>query len=130
VSTARKPSVGNQYRSGYLHSSAWRRRRERWLHTHDQTGRPRICECCHSTHYLELHHTTYEGISRDNTTGRWIAGEAHEHLVLLCARCHEALHTLFEMDSRYRYQHRDHATLHGIQELRHRLTNPTRKRTP
>lgn len=61
----------------YIHSSAWRKRRERAL----QLGHYR-CAKCGSTTSLQVHHLSYQHLGH----------ELDNELVVLCAACHREVH--------------------------------------
>ena len=104
MSNGRKPATHAQaYRRGYLHSTAWHCRRDRWITTElDKAGQLRctVCQGGVERRRVEIHHLSYHGVTR--TAGGWVAGEAHEDLVCAHRRCHEWLHHLLDSDAALR----------------------------
>jgi 5-methylcytosine-specific restriction endonuclease McrA len=67
----------------YLQSDAWREVKRRYL----RSARPKDCRICGASRFdarLDLHHRTYERLGRERLSD----------LVLLCRRCHDAVHAL------------------------------------
>jgi hypothetical protein len=100
MSSHRKPAWdATGYRTRYLHSPAWFRRRAKWfLAEHHQQGELR-CALCLGTgteHTLELHHLDYRGVTHG--PHGWVAAEPHGDLTALHPRCHEWVHTLIDRD--------------------------------
>ncbi len=104
MSNGRKPSAQAQdYRTGYLKSPTWFGRRDRWIETELGRVGQLLCAVCQGAvdrKKVELHHLSYEGVER--TADGWIAGEGHEDLVGVHARCHEWLHRLLDGDAALR----------------------------
>lgn len=99
MSNRRRGQIRNTYRTGYLRSPAWFRRRDTWFHTTLQSGQPLVCAACRlpgTPRTLELHHLTYRGIRV--LDGRWLATERHPDLIPLHPGCHELLHRLIDRD--------------------------------
>jgi len=71
------------YRTTYLKSSWWKKRRELYWKQHK-----RICFCC-GDFASELHHNNYSFLYR----------EQNKHLVPLCNECHLNIHNLIDTDS-------------------------------
>ncbi len=119
MSNARRGAGRNTYRTGYLRSAAWFRRRDRWFRW-EQRRRPVTCAGCGhpgTPHTLELHHLTYRGVYiRD---GRWHAPEQHRDLIPLHPFCHELVHRLIDRDRvlAHNRAHRD-ASLLAIRRIR------------
>lgn len=98
MSNRRRP-LDRNYRSGYLRSPAWFRRRDAWFAQEEQHGRTPRCALCRragTPHHLHLHHLDYRGVTR--TAAGWTAGERHRDLIALHPRCHELLHLLIDRD--------------------------------
>lgn len=124
MSNARKPTTGNNYRSGYLQSKAWFARRDAYFKAHQDaacavTGkRPK-----HPSRELELHHVTYDGVVQ-RPDGSWVAGEKDTDLVPMYPACHEAVHRLLDQDRALRgLVSRQVATERAIQAVRQQLVN-------
>ena len=110
-----------RYRTGYLRSVVWFRRRDTWfLEETDRRGRLQCAACGHVDvkGRLELHHRDYTGV-REHADGGWVAGERHEDLISMHPSCHELLHRLIDRDkvlSRHRSRHE--ATRVALERLR------------
>lgn len=104
MSNARKPSAKAQdYRTGYLKSTAWFARRDGWIAAELHRIGHLVCGVCEGDvdrRKVEIHHLSYEGVTRDGDS--WFAHEAHEDLVGLHVRCHEWLHRLLDSDAALR----------------------------
>ncbi|MGO4594847.1 hypothetical protein AB4Z18_13615 [Leifsonia sp. 2TAF2] len=99
MSNRRRPGRDNNYRSRYLHSTAWFARRDRWFADEEtRTGHVRCALClgAGSPRSLELHHLDYRGVTQ--TPHGWTAHEPHEDLTALHPRCHEYVHQLIDRD--------------------------------
>lgn len=124
MSNARKNAASAApYRTGYLRSPAWFARRDRWF-TEELALRGEIrCALCGGVAdpgALELHHLSYDGVEQGPE--RWYAGEAHEDLTSLHARCHEWLHKLLDGDAALRrMRDRRLATRAALARLRAKL---------
>jgi len=125
VSNGRKPSGGNQYRTGYLSSPAWHQRRRAWFAEEERRHgivRCAVCSRRGTLKTLELHHVDYRGV-RQTAEGRWIAEEPHEDLVAVDPRCHTWLHQLIDRDPVLRgLVGRRQANLQAISRLRSKIT--------
>src|SRR3546814_6711774 len=123
VSNARRGTVRYIYRTGYLRSAAWFRRRDRWFRTEERHG-PVTCAGCGrpgTRRTLELHHLSYRGVYvRD---GRWLAAEHPDDLTALHPFCPELVHRLIDRDRvlAHNRTHRD-ASLLAIRRVRAALT--------
>jgi hypothetical protein len=123
VSNGRRPATGNRYRTGYLRSPAWFRRRDQWFA--EQTARTEelrcfVCWQIAARRSLELHHLDYGRVAFDR--GRWRAGEEHEDLCAMHPGCHELVHRLNDTDAVLRrHRTRPIATVHAILITRARL---------
>ncbi|MDF2506214.1 MAG: hypothetical protein K0Q52_73 [Microbacterium sp.] len=98
MSNRRRGRVRNTYRTGYLRSPAWFRRRDHWFSRAERRG-PVACAACGSPgtrRTLELHHLTYRGVR--TLDGRWLATEHDDELIPLHPGCHELLHRLLDRD--------------------------------
>jgi len=127
VSNGRRSGRANTYRTGYLKSVAWFRRRNEWFDMELSLKGTLQCEVCEHRYKraeLQLHHLDYRGAQR--TEGAWIAAENHDELIALDAACHEALHRLIDRDLVLRWHRaRPAATALAITALQRRLTKPT-----
>jgi 5-methylcytosine-specific restriction protein A len=88
------------YRTGYLGSVVWFRRRTRWLDRERTLHGWVRCTVCHKsipTRETELHHLDYSGVQHDG--GGWVAGEFHADLVACHRRCHEWIHKVLDRDA-------------------------------
>lgn len=125
MSNRRRSGPGNNYRTGFLKSSAWFARRDRWFQ--DETGRAGRLRCivCTTTadrRDLELHHLDYTGVQQ--TTTGWIAAEQHDDLVPAHPRCHELLHRLLDRDRVLRsLRGRRTANTRAIRQLRRKFAS-------
>lgn len=123
MSNARKSPVGNRYRSGYLRSVPWFRRRDQWFTEQvERTGELRCVVCLlAATHrQLELHHLDYSRVTRGGI--RWVAGEVHEDLCAMHPACHDLVHRVLDTDPVLRaHRTRPIATVHAIRIARTRL---------
>lgn len=131
MSNARKSSVGNRYRSGYLKSVPWFRRRDRWF-TEQETRtyelRCVVCRRAATRRQLELHHLDYTRVTSIGTL--WIAGEVHEDLCSMHPTCHDMVHRVLDSDPVLRdHRTRPVATVHAIQIARTRIQARERLRT-
>lgn len=101
MSFARKRGNGSAgYRTGYLHSTAWFARRDRWFTDEHHTLGAIRCQLCGAegdSRTLELHHLSYDGVTRQ-PGGTWSAREAHEELIPLHPTHHEWVHRLLDRD--------------------------------
>ena len=52
-----------------------------------------VCECCGSTHHLELHHIRYDNLGNEEV----------EDLMYLCRSCHQLMHDTLGYDRRTEY---------------------------
>lgn len=122
-SNARKPASGNRYRSGYLRSVAWFRRRDAWFAEQlSRTGVLRCVVCWQPAgrRELELHHLDYSGVAR--SWRGWHAGEQHEHLHAMHPGCHELVHRILDTDLVLRrHRSRPIATVLAIHTARQRI---------
>ena len=123
MSNSRRSAVGNRYRTGYLRSTAWYRRRDAWFAEEAaQNGQIRcaVTGQIGTKRTLQLHHVDYTGVRQDGT--QWVAGERHEDLVALRPDIHEHLHRMLDTDQvlRRNLRRRD-ANLQAISRLRRRL---------
>ena len=131
MSNARKSPVGNRYRSGYLKSVAWFRRRDQWFA--EQETRTFELRCvvrgrAASRCKLELPHLDYTRVICIG--GRWIAGEVHEDLCAMHPSCHDMVHRVLDSDPVLRgHRTRPIATVHAIQIARTRIRARERLRT-
>ncbi|MGN6128354.1 MAG: hypothetical protein ACTHON_17495 [Humibacter sp.] len=100
MSNRRKPTWDAAgYRTRYLHSPAWYRRRAKWFIAERRDHGELRCALClgHGTEKsLELHHLDYRGVSRG--PHGWVAAEPHDDLTAMHPRCHEWVHTLIDRD--------------------------------
>lgn len=92
--------------ANYLNSAAWKKRRIAYFEGVRRRGFEPGCQVCYGTltglGSLDLHHVSYEGVSKDSKTGFWVSKEPDGDLVPLCRECHERLHQLLD-DNRYDY---------------------------
>ncbi|OJX65486.1 MAG: hypothetical protein BGO95_10485 [Micrococcales bacterium 73-13] len=122
-SNARRPATGNGYRTGYLRSVAWFRRRDAWFA--EQLARTGVLRCVvcwqgAARRDLELHHLDYSLVVR--TRHGWDAGEEHEHLQPMHPGCHEVVHRILEADPVLRrHRTRPIATVLAIRTARVRI---------
>ena len=123
MSNARKSPVGNGYRTGYLKSTAWLRRRDLWFVEQEARTRELRCIVCRTAatrRHLELHHLDYSPVTRIGD--RWIAGEVHEDLCAMHPGCHELVHRILDTDPVLRaHRTRPIANVHAIRIARTRL---------
>ena len=130
MSNTRKPAVGNRYRTGYLQSVPWFRRRARWFAEQTaRTGELRclVCWAPATRRQLELHHLDYTRVTQ--TGSRWSAGEEHEDLCAMHPACHELVHRILDVDPVLRrHRTRPVATVQAIRIARTGLD--TLARTP
>ena len=121
-SNARKPGASD-YRSGYLRSVTWFRRRDAWFAEQlSRTGvlRCTVCWSIASRRDLQLHHLDYSGVSR--AWRRWHAGEEHEQLLAMHPVCHDLVHRIIDTDPVLRrHRTRPIATVQAIRIARARL---------
>jgi 5-methylcytosine-specific restriction enzyme A len=107
------------YRTGFLHSPAWRARRGRWFTREARYGRVLACAACMrpaASADLELHHLDYRGVTyRD---GSWRAFENHADLLPIHPYCHELLHRLLDRDRALANRNRRAASLQALARLR------------
>jgi 5-methylcytosine-specific restriction protein A len=93
------------YRTGYLRSVVWFRRRARWLDRERTLHGGVRCTVCHKSipaRETELHHLDYSGVQHDGGVhdgGGWVAGESHADLVACHRRCHEWIHKMLDRDA-------------------------------
>ncbi len=124
MSNARKLPVGNRYRTGYLRSVPWFRRRDQWFTEQvDRTAQLRcvVCRLPASRRQLELHHLDYARVAR--TGNLWASGEVHEDLCAMHSACHDLVHRVLETDPVLRAHYtRPIAAVHTIRITRTRLT--------
>lgn len=118
MSNRRRGAV--RYRSGYLRSRVWFRRRDAWF-TEEAARAGRLscagCDAVDVKARLELHHLDYTGVLEDQHAG-WVAGEDHEDLLSMHPSCHELLHRLIDRDKVLsRHRSRREATRIGLQRL-------------
>jgi 5-methylcytosine-specific restriction enzyme A len=123
VSNARKSPVGNRYRSGYLKSVCWFRRRDLWFaeqETRTYELRCVVCGRAATRRQLELHHLDYSRVI--HVDAQWIAGEVHEDLCAMHPVCHETVHRVLDSDPVLRgHRTRPVATVHAIQIAQTRI---------
>jgi hypothetical protein len=123
VSNARKPGPAAAYRSGYLRSVPWFRRRDTWFAQQlDRTGELRCAVCVRAAtrRELELHHLDYSRVAR--TWRGWAAGEEHEDLCAMHPGCHELVHHILDADPVLRrHRTRAVATVEAIRIARARI---------
>lgn len=93
----------------YIHSSAWRSRRQRAL----QLGHYR-CAKCGSTTSLQVHHLSYQHLGH----------ELDNELVVLCASCHRQVHNR-SSSKHYKRQH----IAYNPYIRKHLFTKPYRKKS-
>lgn len=111
------------YRTGYLRSTAWFARRDRWFV--EETARRSAVRCCicnglGTKSSLELHHIDYVGV--EETPAGWVAAESHEDLVAAHPRCHEWIHRLLDRDEVLgQLMSRRSANLQAISRLRSKV---------
>ncbi|MGN6760120.1 MAG: hypothetical protein ACTHJI_02145 [Leifsonia sp.] len=100
MSNRRKPAWdATGYRTRYLHSPAWYRRRAKWFIAERHQHGVLRCALCLGTgteKTLELHHLDYRGVTQG--PHGWVAAEPHEDLICLHPRCHEWVHKLIDRD--------------------------------
>ena len=99
MSNTRKGGVaGAHYRRGYLRSTAWFGRRDRYFREVPDSDRCVVClrRETNPRRSLELHHVSYEGVRFEN--GKWVAAEADEDLMPMHPLCHEQVHLAIERD--------------------------------
>lgn len=123
MSNARKPGTATDYRSGYLRSTAWFRRRNAWFGEQlKRTGDLRCAVCLHvaTRRELELHHLDYSRVAR--TWRGWAAGEDYEDLCAMHPGCHELVHRILDADAVLRrHRTRPVATVQAIRIARARI---------
>lgn len=123
MSNARKPGRGGSYRTGYLRSVPWFRRRDTWFTGQlARTGELRciVCWGLATRRELELHHLDYSRVSRAGA--RWSAREDHEDLCAMHPGCHELVHRILDADPVLRrHRTRPLATVQAIRIARSRL---------
>lgn len=130
MSNGRKPAAAGPYRTGYLRSVAWFRRRDAWFA--EQLARTRVLRCvvCWRTaarHELELHHLDYSMVVRGSHG--WRALEEHEHLQAMHPGCHELVHRILDADPVLRHHRtRPVATVLAITAARDRIAAQERTR--
>ena len=126
MSNRRNPNARG-YRSGYLRSVPWFRRRDSWFAQAAATGEL-ACAAFHRAgvpREFELHHITYAGVVQDGT--RWIAGEAHNDLIPLHPLCHELLHRFIDTDPILaRHRSREDATAQALPKVLARIEGTLR----
>lgn len=123
MSNARNPGRDGSYRTGYLRSVPWLRRRAAWF-TEQQarTGELRCLVCWRlaTRRELELHHLDYSRVTRIGE--RWSAREDHEDLCAMHPGCHELVHRILDADPVLRrHRTRPLATVQAIRIARSRL---------
>ena len=99
MSNTRRTTRHNTYRTGYLRSIEWFRRRDTWFDIEEQKTTAIMCAVCGATgshRAFELHHLDYDGVTQ--TPDGWVAEEAHDALIACHPRCHELLHRLLGRD--------------------------------
>jgi 5-methylcytosine-specific restriction enzyme A len=130
VSNARKSPVGNRYRTGYLTSAQWFRRRDQWFGEQEartDTLRCMGCGRAATRRQLELHHLDYSRVTRIDD--KWTSGEVHEDLCTMHPACHEVVHRVLDTDPVLRrYRARPIATIHAIRIAQTRLPQAGEKR--
>jgi 5-methylcytosine-specific restriction endonuclease McrA len=89
----------------YMDSSAWFRRRERWLAEFQvandgQDPRCVVCGAAWTLRHGQLHHRTYARLG----------AEAWQDLIPMCREHHDALHALMEHNPAWRRVPREQAT--------------------
>lgn len=98
---SRRRRSGRRYVTGYLTSTVWYRRRDKWFS--DELARVghiacAVCMKQSPKRELELHHLDYTGVI-EKTEGGWIAGERHIDMVAVHPRCHEWVHKALDEDA-------------------------------
>lgn len=125
MSNRRRP-LDQHYRTGYLRSPAWFRRRDLWFAQERRHGRASRCALCRragTARVLHLHHLDYRGVTRTPTG--WNAGERHRDLIALHPACHELLHRLIDRDRVLaRHRSRRLATWLALARLRAAIPRP------
>lgn len=123
MSNARKTSSRTAYRTGYLRSVVWFRRRDAWFTeqlTRTGTLRCVVCRMAATARELDLHHLDYRRVTRRAL--RWQAGEWHEDLCAMHPSCHEEVHRILDTDPVLRrHRTRPIATIHAIRLARTRI---------
>ena len=123
MSNRRRNAWGNTYRTEYLHSRTWYRRRDAWFQETRTRGIPLVCAACRRpavADRLELHHVDYHGVIR--TDHGWVSRERHDDLIPVHPYCHELLHRLIERDRVLsRMRRRPDATRIALTRLQHKL---------
>lgn len=101
MSLARKKGTARYEYDSYLKSASWAARKGRFYQRIKDSGKVPACEVCGllEKNKLDLHHMSYEGVSR-NARGVWMAAEKDEDLVILCREHHSRLHYLFDTRGR------------------------------
>lgn len=123
MSNARKPGRNGSYRTGYLRSVPWFRRRDTWFtEQQSRTGELRCMVCWRpaTRRELELHHLDYTRVTRLGE--KWSAREDHEDLCAMHPACHELVHRILDADPVLRrHRTRPLATVQAIRIARQRL---------
>ncbi len=131
MSNARKSAVGNLYRSGYLRSVPWFRRRDQWFTEQEARTYELRCVVCGraaTRRQLELHHLDYTRVTL--VGARWICGEIHEDLCAMHPACHGLVHRVLDSDPVLRgHRTRPVATVHAIRIARTRIPAAEQSRT-
>lgn len=130
MSNARKSPVENRYRSGYLKSVSWFRRRDQWFTEQATRTTALHCVVCRqpaTLRQLELHHLDYSRVTRVGVC--WAAGEVHEDLCAIHPSCHDLVHQVLDTDPVLRtHRTRPVATVHAIRIAQTRLPATQRMR--
>lgn len=121
----------SEYSRGYLKSPAWHERRRQWFEDCRQAGFEPVCQVCEMTKAqlggLDLHHLSYEGVSRELRTRRWVAAEDDADLMPMCRWCHQDLHRIMDRGRDYYGWDRTRATITILTGLRQRLRHDPAK---
>jgi len=80
----REREIIRSYRT-YIVSKLWTKRKNRYFKKHGK-----ICSCCNSKSYIQLHHKVYSGE---------YGYEPDSHLVALCSSCHHLFHESYGVKS-------------------------------
>lgn len=124
MSNRRRPARGNRYRTGYLTSIEWFRRRARWFREEADTYGVVRCAVClgrGTSSTLELHHLDYRGVA-EVPGGGWRAGEEHTDLLAVHPDHHRMVHQLLDSDKVLgRLRNRRDASMQAIAKLRRRI---------
>ncbi|SNS53995.1 hypothetical protein SAMN06309944_0709 [Micrococcales bacterium KH10] len=112
------------YRNGYLKSEPWWTRRAAYCADRvRELGHELACMCCGgriTARTAHIHHLSYRAVTRD-MDGNWVAGEADNDLLEMCATCHITLHRIFTTNASMRTKGRRGATIAAIRIIRRTL---------